>query len=84
MATEDQPCTVDGCERAATSRGWCHLHYQRDRLHGTTDLPSAHRGPDLMIRTEGEEDRCSALVAALKQLTQARIASYCSTILERR
>jgi hypothetical protein len=27
-------CAVDGCDRAAESRGWCHAHYQRWRRHG--------------------------------------------------
>jgi hypothetical protein len=27
-------CAVDGCDGQAKSRGWCHAHYQRWRLHG--------------------------------------------------
>jgi hypothetical protein len=27
-------CAVDGCDRQAKSRGWCHGHYQRWRTHG--------------------------------------------------
>jgi hypothetical protein len=27
-------CSVDGCDGQAKSRGWCHAHYQRWRLHG--------------------------------------------------
>ena len=27
-------CAVDGCERPASSRGWCHTHYTRWRRHG--------------------------------------------------
>jgi hypothetical protein len=34
-------CAVEGCERDAKSRGWCHAHYQRWRSHGDVraDLP---------------------------------------------
>lgn len=32
-------CSVDGCERAVWSRGWCTLHYHRWHRHGTTDDP---------------------------------------------
>ena len=24
-----KPCSIDGCDREAVSRGWCHGHYQR-------------------------------------------------------
>jgi hypothetical protein len=27
-------CAVDGCERDAKTRGWCHGHYQQWRRHG--------------------------------------------------
>jgi len=27
-------CSVDGCDRAARTRGWCHAHYQRWRNTG--------------------------------------------------
>lgn len=27
-------CSVAGCDRAQRTRGWCHAHYQRWRVHG--------------------------------------------------
>lgn len=27
-------CSVDGCERSVTARGWCDAHYRRWRRHG--------------------------------------------------
>lgn len=34
-------CNVDGCKRGGKIvRGWCRIHYERWRLHGTTDLPT--------------------------------------------
>lgn len=29
-----RPCSVDGCERRSSARGWCHMHYERWRRHG--------------------------------------------------
>lgn len=28
------PCSIDGCESAATSKGWCTAHYRRYRKYG--------------------------------------------------
>jgi hypothetical protein len=30
----DRTCSIDGCERAASSRGWCKTHYGRWLAHG--------------------------------------------------
>ena len=27
-------CSIDGCEKSASTRGWCHMHYWRWRTHG--------------------------------------------------
>lgn len=34
------PCSVDGCQKAQQARGLCSMHYQRNRLHGTTEDPA--------------------------------------------
>jgi hypothetical protein len=34
------PCSVEGCEKPQQARGLCPTHYQRQRLHGTTDGPT--------------------------------------------
>jgi hypothetical protein len=41
------PCSVDGCDRAATERGLCHAHYLRTVRLGTTvpEQPLLTRGP---------------------------------------
>jgi len=34
------PCSaVDGCDRPAAKRGWCIMHYERWRRHGSFDVP---------------------------------------------
>lgn len=37
-------CSIEGCEKVATARGWCVMHYHRWRRHGTTDRMSSHGG----------------------------------------
>lgn len=37
-------CKIDGCDRPASSRGWCEAHYTRWRRHGT---PFGGRSPNL-------------------------------------
>jgi hypothetical protein len=36
---KDDTCSIEGCERRATTRSWCGTHYQRWRKYGTTDTP---------------------------------------------
>lgn len=43
-----EPCSVPGCPVAARSRGWCGMHYERWRQHGTVAAPQrVDAGPDL-------------------------------------
>lgn len=35
----NRTCSIDGCETAAKSRGWCQKHYMRWYKSGTTELP---------------------------------------------
>jgi hypothetical protein len=32
-------CSVPGCERRVVARGWCSMHYQRMKRHGSTHDP---------------------------------------------
>ena len=34
LPNKGKQCLIDGCERAAKIRGWCQLHYNRNRLYG--------------------------------------------------
>jgi hypothetical protein len=36
-------CSIDGCERPHTARGWCGTHYQRWRTQGTVELDHVAR-----------------------------------------
>ena len=42
-------CSVDGCERGARARGWCHLHYQRWQRTGN---PTKLLGRDSVVRRD--------------------------------
>ena len=32
-------CSIDGCEKPKKRREWCGMHYERWRIHGSTDDP---------------------------------------------
>lgn len=33
-------CSIEGCGNPHSCRGWCEMHYQRWRKHGSTSLPT--------------------------------------------
>jgi hypothetical protein len=35
-------CTIEDCDRRATARGWCKLHYNRWQRTGSTELKPRH------------------------------------------
>ncbi|WP_327335860.1 HNH endonuclease [Streptomyces sp. NBC_01324] len=39
----DRTCGVPACERDYYARGWCQLHYDRARKHGSPELPQRER-----------------------------------------
>lgn len=41
----ERTCSVDGCDRAHRCKGYCGLHYDRVRKHGTTELPVRQEEP---------------------------------------
>lgn len=47
----ERTCSVDACERAARTRGWCDTHYARWLRYGSVDVVH-HRGPP--VRSESE------------------------------
>lgn len=38
-------CMIDNCDRQQNSRGWCKLHYERNRRHGSPHLAQAAHKP---------------------------------------
>ena len=44
-------CSIDGCEKRASSRGWCHTHYTRWVRHGDPAAVHATNGQPLDART---------------------------------
>lgn len=48
----DRTCSIAGCEKPASKRGWCGMHYMRWRTHGD---------PEVSLRPGTNKDRtCSA------------------------
>jgi hypothetical protein len=40
----DDTCSIEGCTRRRSSRGWCNTHYERWRRHGSVDTVLGGRG----------------------------------------
>lgn len=38
-------CTIDGCQRSVCARGWCELHYRRNRVYGSPHTILPKGGP---------------------------------------
>ena len=51
-------CSVDGCGKAAESRGMCDTHYQRIRRHGTLEVAPRPEAPNCKV------DGCSKVALA--------------------
>ena len=51
-------CSIDGCARKRESRGWCNTHYERWRLHGTTDDPRPSPIERFVARVVVRESGC--------------------------
>lgn len=61
----DKPtCSIDGCERTHKARGFCEMHYQRWKRHGSTADPK--RAADLKFK---KCSRC-ALTLAIERFTR--------------
>lgn len=43
-------CSIEGCERPARSRGWCHMHYERWRRNGAPESLRNYRDPELAFQ----------------------------------
>lgn len=38
------PCTIEGCDKFVTARGWCYMHYTRWKRHGDVGTFNPVRG----------------------------------------
>lgn len=47
-------CSVDGCEKPVSARGWCSMHYSRFRRHGDPLIQSKWRKWTFQDRTKGK------------------------------
>lgn len=47
-------CSIDGCENGVLARGWCSMHWQRNRKHGDPLALRRHTDPEaaFLARTE--------------------------------
>lgn len=50
--TAERWCSVEGCERAPTGRGWCHKHYERWRRTGDPEGTTRKPKPPPPTRAE--------------------------------
>lgn len=56
-----KPCSIDGCEKRAESRGWCNTHYERWRRNGDPGAAGdARKRPIVDCSIEG----CTGTAAA--------------------
>lgn len=57
-------CSIDGCDREASGRGWCKFHYEKWRTRGDPEAPPRRRGvaprPKPICIVEGCADPVSA------------------------
>lgn len=53
-------CSVGGCARTASARGWCHTHYMRWRRNGTVEDNQLTHGPlaERLWRWVDKSDGC--------------------------
>lgn len=56
-------CSLDGCARPILARGLCGTHYQRQRLHGTTELQERRRTTGCAIDGCGNAHRAKGYCA---------------------
>lgn len=57
----DRTCSVYGCQRPVSARGWCNAHYMRWYQRGSTDGPLPQPAPKVKICSV---DGCGGLVVA--------------------
>lgn len=48
----DTTCSIDGCERKRSARGWCNTHYERWRRHGDVNFTGKFAARNCVTRSD--------------------------------
>jgi hypothetical protein len=59
MSTDQRICSVEGCEKPLRKRGWCDMHYERWRRHGSLVLVTIDPVERFWAKVDiGASDKC--------------------------
>lgn len=59
-----RPCSIDGCDRPSSARGWCRRHYLQWRRSGAPEVPLRAPPQERFWRKVNKTDACWVWTAA--------------------